>query len=198
MKDIVELVERMVDGRFELSKRGPVIDELVLLAPEDFAPIVLRLKRFGVNSAGWRTLLFASVRSKEDLRSAIRWATDVRSSLREPETADLYLFLSEFELPSSEGVLVESDEHFCRKFVRRAAETMADLLSRSFLGGLKTGETGSALTDPLMLALESTASSFTWLTPEVRRRWKTAFETSVGLELLNELIDAVPKETDLE
>lgn len=195
---MAEAIIEKSKSRFEVDLEPKTLSSLLALAPgalEDRQ--ALRIRREGVKSGGWRTLLIASIRSLEDLPKVIRWSAEVRDYLEEPETADLYLLLIVADVPEEECIQIEADEQFCRKFVQRPGESIVGMLDRTFLNQLTKGtvETGSA--EPLAQALSNLGTRHTWLTPDQQEVWRTALLSGVtGAELAEALLQAVPAQPE--
>jgi hypothetical protein len=107
-----------------------------------------------------------------------------------PESTDLYLFLAFNSIISTEECLrIESTEQFCRKYVLLPNEEIFDLLDRTFLQEFISSEDTAKSTDPLERAFSNTLDQFSWLTPEVQKRWKKAFSELSGSDLFDELLE---------
>lgn len=159
----ISAIEARAFGRFTVSAG----DKNLLLAPSDFPRVtgasVRRLRRSDT-AGGWRTILIAKVEfTSEAIQDLYRWAADVRAQLHEPETADLYLFMLVTDIPDEEASRIETDDRFCRKIVLRRAETIGDLLDRTFLATVAQDASTGTIGDPLQAALVGVADEHPWL-----------------------------------
>lgn len=60
----------------------------------------------------------------EKIQGAFRWAADVRDTLAEPQTADLYMFMLIDGVASEDAARLETDDRFCRKVVVREGKAL--------------------------------------------------------------------------
>lgn len=139
----------------------------------------------------WKTILIVELENKEKLKYALRWASLVKDSLLDPETADLYLFIffKKNNISLEHSLRIELTEQFCRKYVQRPDETAEQLIDRSFLRKIEDSSKKTIDIDPLYTALSLTSSSFEWFTKEEQKKWKNVFLSAyIGSDLVEKLI----------
>lgn len=167
MQQLAEAIAERANGRYEMH--FPEAEELIL--PEVEHPSqVLRLRRSGIEAAGWRTILLIEI-PLTSVRAAHQWAADVRDVLPEPETSDLYMFLMVNNIGNDEAARIETDDRFCRKVVARESDEARSFLDRTFLAALNPAGDVEKLSDPLESALNSLSSAHPWTTPHLMT-WK--------------------------
>lgn len=204
---LIHIVDR-AGQRFSSETQSSEVEkvrELASAALQDFG--VIFLKRTANNGTGKRTLLVAALPDSDALPLAIRWAAEVRSSLPEPETADLFLFLQILHITDDIAAQVEADEQFCRKYVIRPNETIASMLDRSFLAPVYSPPTTAdsstapitALSDPLAKAFSETAQNHPWFDIKNQQLWRsTLLSGEAGAEIVEHLVTfSGPNETTL-
>lgn len=155
--DVIGAIDERLGERFERDEGHQFASDILALCPHALGqPRVLRLRRTCRDSAGWRTLLFAILTGDDSYRDALRWASDVRQMLPDPDSSDLYLFLflSEPVVNRFDAETIEANEHFCRKMVARNDESVDDFLDRTFLARAAfLAPITASLGDPLSAAL---------------------------------------------
>jgi hypothetical protein len=194
-----EAIQARTEGRYIVQVVGPENEELLALAPELLLDRqVVRLRRNGREKAGWRTVLIATLGSEAELPIATRWAAEVRDSLLEPETADLYMIISVDGLSDNVVASIEANEQFCRKFVPRLGECIENLLDRTFLGPMISKSEGEALIDPLIASLSITSERHKWLGAYRQESWhKALLSGKTGSDLFDLLLREVPVGGDI-
>lgn len=196
IEQFLEAVQSRAVGRFELQTAGAEIDALQALGSAQLTHRqVVRLRRTGTERAGWRTLLITALDSASNLTAANRWAAEVRDSLPEPGTADLYLFLLADGISDNVGADIEASELFCRKFVMRQKESAEELLDRTFLTRVFSQTEGVSFTDPLQAALSQTADRHPWFSARQREAWRGALLSGKpGSDIVDDLLAQVSDE----
>lgn len=198
VQDLLSQIVERAGQRFSSDTQSSEVEKLSELASSELQNFgAIFLKRTSNNSAGKRTLLLAVLPDSDALPSAIRWAAEVRSSLPEPETADLFLFLQILNITDDIAAQVEADEQFCRKYVIRPNETIASMLDRSFLAPVYSPPTMAdsstapitALSDPLAKAFSETAQNHSWFDIENQQLWRsTLLSGEAGAEIVEHLV----------
>ena len=144
------------------------------IASDNWQKTVLTLNRSARTNATARTILVASGSNNAELEEIYKWCAYVKGNLLDPSTADLYLFLVYNEpIPDLEVCLkVEANELYCRKYVLRPRERFDELLNRTFLSEPTAAAAGQERSEPLIQALQETATNFPWLTASELERWR--------------------------
>ncbi|MFZ6820363.1 ABC-three component system middle component 1 [Undibacterium sp. Ji22W] len=198
VQDLLNQIVERAGQRFSSDIQSSEVEQVRELASSELKNFgAIFLKRTSNNSAGKRTLLLAVLPDSDALPLAIRWAAEVRSSLAEPETADLFLFLQILNITNDIAAQVEADEQFCRKYVIRPNETIASMLDRSFLAPVYTPPTTAdsstapiaALSDPLAKAFSATARDHPWFDSENQQVWRsTLLSGEAGADIVEQLV----------
>lgn len=196
----LEAVRSRTEDRFELQTTGSEVDMLHSLASELLTNRkVIRLRRPGNENSGWRTFLVVALESSEHIPTANRWAAEVRDSLLDPETADLYLFLLVDGITVNVSLDIEASELFCRKFVIRQDESVEELLNRTFLTQIFSHLEGVTFTDPLQTALFQTGGRHAWFSDQCQVAWRSSIlsgksGSDIAEDLLSHIVnEEVPK-----
>lgn len=190
-------VHDFINDRYRFDDNDDFIDELLSFSPENLKhKEILRIKRLNAEVDRWKTLIFVEIADdseseiKAGLKDALSWVASIKEKLLEPEATDIYLFLAfDREISAEECLRIESTEQFCRKYVLLPREEFPDFINRTFLQKLTNSKSTSESTDPLERAFLNTFTQFTWLTPEVQKRWKKAFSELSGSELFDQLLE---------
>jgi hypothetical protein len=196
---LLSAIRQRAEPRFLVLEADEKIGELNLLVDEELVDCrVIRLRRQQIEHAGYRTVLLASLASVSQLRNALYWAAAVRDALLDPETADIYLFLSIPNLANERGASIEADDQFCRKYVRRRDEQPMEMIDRSFLAPISIATASATVLDPLNAALRKTAITHPWFDAEQQAAWRKSFLSGrMGSDLASELITGIPLEDAL-
>jgi hypothetical protein len=134
----------------------------------DINSIAIQLKRVNREGAGWRTVLITAFSyDLAQTQGAFRWAADVRDTLAEPQTADLYMFMLIEGIASEDAARLETDDRFCRKVVVREGEDTDSFLDRSFLATLSPSGSSDSISDPLLASLGSLGLAHSWVVPHL-------------------------------
>ncbi|MBN9382206.1 MAG: hypothetical protein J0H74_15665 [Chitinophagaceae bacterium] len=193
-------IDEKVKNRFKVVDDDPLIKEINDLAP-DLLPEkqVLRFCRLQEHPEGishLKTLLSVRI-PRERLKDALAWAALSKDMLLNPETADLYLFITwkDENTPSLDECLrIESSEDFCRKFVLRPNEKEETFIERTFISELTIVTPVDLGQDPLISAFSGLEEQFSWFTEEEKRKWLQAFNSGISsYELFYALIDQNPR-----
>ncbi|WP_312071889.1 ABC-three component system middle component 1 [Anaerotignum propionicum] len=187
----------MVNDRFELKNNAEFEEELLFLSDEDLTQKdILRIKRLGIEVDTWKTILLIEIEAgdekkrKEELKKAISWLALVKESLLGDENIDLYLFLAfSGKISIEECLRIEATEQFCRKYVLMPKEEISDFLNRTFLQKLVNSTETIGCEDPLERAFSKTAALYSWLTPEIQKKWKKYFKELSGSDLVEALVN---------
>lgn len=192
-KQFLETVRSRAEGRFELQTTGSEVDMLHSLASELLTNRnVIRLRRYGNENAGWRTFLVVSLESSEHIPTANRWAAEVRDSLLDPETADLYMFLLVGGISVNVSSDIEASELFCRKFVIRQNESVEELLNRTFLTQVFSHLEDVKFADPLQTALSQTGDRHAWFSNQCQDVWRSSILSGKsGSDIAEDLLSHV-------
>jgi hypothetical protein len=190
LEELATAIAQRAERRYEVR----LLDEDELPGVEHFSCIV-RLKRAGIEKAGWRTVLMVEVPSWA-IKSAHQWAANVRDMLPEPETSDLYMFMVVDEVANDEVTRIETDDRFCRKFVARPSETALEFLDRTFLASLEPPGNAESLSDPLVSALKTLTSKLTW-TESLVPAWRSELLSSTsGADVVKALRESMAEIKD--
>lgn len=188
MLDIPEMVSAITtraEGRYEVFT-----PESVELAPlsDEFTFAVIQLKRANQEMAGWRTILITALPfDAGKIQQAFRWAADVRDTLAEPQTSDLYMFMLIEGIASEDAARLETDDRFCRKIVVREQEDVESFLDRSFLATLTPASTSGSISDPLSAAMGALVAAHTWVEPHHNTWREILLSGQSGSEIANSL-----------
>lgn len=195
--DGIELIIKdMISERYEMSSDSNFENELMNTSDYEFKyKNVLRLKRYGTDVDTWKTLVIVEIEGdendKNELKKAINWIALIKESLIGTESADLYMFLAfNGKVSKEECVRIESTEQFCRKYVLLPDEEIIEFLNRTFIPKLMDSGNTQHSEDPIEKAFLLTSDQYTWLTPEVQKKWKKAFLNFSGNELFDVIINA--------
>lgn len=163
--EVVKAILNRAEGRYEVQ--FPEAAEVA--APwADIDSGAIQLKRVNREGAGWRTVLLAAFRyDLAQIQGAFRWAADVRDTLAEPQTADLYMFMLIHGIASEDAARLETDDRFCRKVVVREGEDADSFLDRSFLATLSPTGSSDSISDPLLASLASLGLAHSWVVPHL-------------------------------
>lgn len=188
----------MVKDRYEFKDSNEFEENLLNLFDEDFnQKNILQIKRLGIEVDTWKTILLIEIEAddeynrKVEFKKAINWLALVKESLLGTENIDLYLFLAFSDDVSIEECLrIESTEQFCRKYVLMPVEEISEFLNRTFLQKLINNTEPSGCEDPLERAFSETAAQYSWLTPEIQKKWRKYFAELSSSELVDALVKA--------
>lgn len=184
---LLEKLKNFVSSRFIYEDNNAVMEDLLFSTPEGLVGNqILRLRRHELVES-WKTILFVSLASKEQLRMAFRWAANVKDDIGIKEATDLYLIgIFEDDFLSDDEILgYENNELFCRKFFLKKGETAECLFERTFLARLLGDKDSSKIDDPLSLALAKTFEKNKNFDPNA---WRIALLSGkTGTELIEEL-----------
>lgn len=194
---IKSLISDMVSDRYEFNDNTEFEEDLISLSDEDLIQIdILRIKRLGIEVDTWKTILLIEIEAsdeknrKADLKKAISWLALVKESLLGAENIDLYLFLAfNGDISIEECLRIESTEQFCRKYVLMPNEEISEFLNRTFLQRLIDSTEIMDCEDPLERAFSETAAHYSWLTPEIQKKWKRYFKELSGSDLVEALVN---------
>ena len=141
-KDIESEIFRVLDSFYEIQQ-NEFSEELLSYAPDELIhKNVIRIQRNNKNTEfktdNWKTLLIVELEEQSKLKMALDWVVSVKDSLLDPQTSDIYLFLTfSSEVNVEECLRIESTEQFCRKYVQLPEEDVAEFVNRTFLQKLK-------------------------------------------------------------
>jgi hypothetical protein len=163
--EVVAAIFSRAEDRYEVS----FPDSADVAAPwADINSIAIQLKRVNREGAGWRTVLITAFSyDLAQIQGAFRWAADVRDTLAEPQTADLYMFMLIEGIASEDAARLETDDRFCRKVVVREGEDTDSFLDRSFLATLSPSGSSDSISDPLLASLGSLGLAHSWVVPHL-------------------------------
>lgn len=190
-------IHEMIDDRYMFDDNVEITEDLLGLSAENLKhKEILRIKRLGTEVDSWKTLVFIEIAAdskseiKDEMKSALSWIASVKENLLGLESVDLYLFLAFYhDISAEECLRIESTEQFCRKYVLLPNQEISDFVNRTFLQRFISSEDTAESTDPLERAFSNTFTQFSWLTPEVQKRWKKAFSELSGSDLFDELLE---------
>ncbi|MGV8744955.1 ABC-three component system middle component 1 [Pseudomonas aeruginosa] len=169
ISEMVEAISKRAEGRYDVSLPESVDLPLPLA---EITTAGVQLKRANQEGAGWRTVLIAAFPPDvANIQGAFRWAADVRDTLPEPQTADLYMFMLIEGVASEDAARLETDDRFCRKVVAREGEDADSFLDRSFLASLSIPGRSDNISDPLSASLGALVLAHSWVEPH-RDRWR--------------------------
>ncbi|MBP0945003.1 ABC-three component system middle component 1 [Pseudomonas alliivorans] len=190
LEELATATAQRAEGRYEIRLLDK--DEL----PEvEHSSTVMRLRRAGIDKAGWRTVLLIELPSFA-VQSAHHWAANVRDVLPEPETSDLYMFLVIGQVSNDEATRIETDDRFCRKVVVRQLETESEFLDRTFLASLEPPGNAESLSDPLVSALKTLTSTHIW-TETLVPAWRSELLSNAnGADVVKALRDSMTASKD--
>jgi hypothetical protein len=162
--EVVAAIFSRAEDRYEVS----FPDSADVAAPwADINSIAIH-KRVNREGAGWRTVLITAFSyDLAQIQGAFRWAADVRDTLAEPQTADLYMFMLIEGIASEDAARLETDDRFCRKVVVREGEDTDSFLDRSFLATLSPSGSSDSISDPLLASLGSLGLAHSWVVPHL-------------------------------
>ena len=190
-------IRDLINARYMFEDNVEFTEELLSLSAENLKyKEILRIKRLSTEIDSWKTLVFIEIAAdgeseiKTELKSALSWIAAVKENLLGSESTDLYLFLAfNRDINDEECLRIESTEQFCRKYVLLQNEEISDFVNRTFLQEFISSEDTAESTDPLERSFTNTLAQFSWLTPEVQKRWKKSFSELSGSELFDELLE---------
>lgn len=187
----------MINDRYIFDDNLVFIEELLSFSDESLKhKEILRIKRLSTEVDSWKTLVFIEIEAdseseiKTELKNAFSWIAAVKENLLGLESTDLYLFLAfNSEISTEECLRIESTEQFCRKYVLLPNEEISVFVNRTFLQKIVSNKDAVYSKDPLERAFLNTVTQYSWLTPEIQKRWKKAFSELSGSELFEALIE---------
>jgi hypothetical protein len=190
-------IKKSIESRFVISVQDSINTEMMSLASDNLSnKQVFRFFRQQASGKAvpcFKTLLIASITSKEYLKDALKWAALSKDLLLDPETADIYLFIiwsGECKPSIEECLRIEASEDFCRKFVLRPNETEQSFVDRTFVTKLETPVPVDLGQDPLLSAFSGLEEQFTWFDDSEKNKWREAFNSGVSsFDLFYALID---------
>lgn len=169
------------------------------LIPQQVSGEVILLRRANSLASGYRTVLVACVESLGTVSEALYWAANVRDSLPEPCTADLYLFLEIENISIDECNRIEADDQYCRKFIKKSDETTADFIQRTFLAPPLSQKNKFEVNDPISLALQKTAKQYPEFVLEEQEYWyQELLSNKKGEELAEKLLGYTQMQRGIE
>lgn len=193
LKDIESEILKILES-FYIIQQGELTEELLSYAPDELIhKKVIRIQRNNKNTKfktdNWKTLLIVELEDQSNLKMALDWVVLVKESLLDPQTADIYLFLTfSSDVSIEECLRIESTEQFCRKYVLLPEEDAFEFVNRTFLQRLVNSTDTIDGKDPLESAFSKTSKKYNWLTSEMQKRWKSAFSDLSGSELIDALL----------
>jgi len=163
--EMVAAILTRAEDRYEVSYP----DSFEVATPmAEIDSAVIQLRRVNRDRAGWRTVLIAAIPyDLAKIQSAFRWAADVRDTLAEPQTADLYMFMLIEGVASEDAARLETDDRFCRKVVVREGENADSFLDRSFLATLSPSGSSDNINDPLLASMGTLGLTHSWVLPHL-------------------------------
>ncbi|MFE0587798.1 ABC-three component system middle component 1 [Pantoea vagans] len=185
IQKLMTSITQRAEGRYEVH-----LPDLYEMMPpkKDISINAIQLKRINRESAGWRTVLLTAIHDDPDnIQNAFRWAADVRDSLAEPQTADLYMFMLIDGIQSEDAARLETDDRFCRKLVLRGYEDIDSFLDRSFLASLTPSTTDKDISDPLITSLNSLSQVHSWVEPHLGEWREILLSEKTGDEVVKSL-----------
>ncbi|WP_343665036.1 ABC-three component system middle component 1 [Paraburkholderia tropica] len=181
-----------VNPRFVFCEPTEQSASLERLAGEGFSARVLIARRTNGERVGFRTILVAQADSLHASGAALHWTADVRDALPEPATSDIYLFLDVASASLDDCLRLESDDQYCRKYVRRPSESGEEFLKRTFLAAPVYPRRVGDMADPLSASLMQAAKVHSWFSPEEQMHWRQALMSGVtGQELAARILEKV-------
>ncbi|WP_286844126.1 MULTISPECIES: hypothetical protein [Sphingobacterium] len=150
----------------------------------------IRFKKRSIQVDSWKTFLFTSINSIEELKDALVWTANVKDHLSYIEGTDLYLVLLMVNPFLSEDEILgyETTELFCRKYIIRNDETIHQFMERTVFSNLVIGIDSEAITDPFQAALQLTSQSHPQFTKEKIEQWKSEILSGKsGIELVDSI-----------
>lgn len=183
--EVVAAIFSRAEDRYEVS----FPDSADVAAPwTDINSIAIQLKRANREGAGWRTVLITAFSyDLAQIQGAFRWAADVRDTLAEPQTADLYMFMLIEGIASEDAARLETDDRFCRKVVVREGEDTDSFLDRSFLATLSPSGSSDSISDPLLASLGSLGLAHSWVVPHLETWRELLLSGKSGSEIAEAL-----------
>jgi hypothetical protein len=189
-EDIRSSISDICADRYMINDDSGFGKELMGLADSINHKWIYRIKRAGIETSGWKTLVFVEIIEEEqeniklELKRAINWAALVKEALSGEENVDLYLFLAFNDtINEEECYRIESTEQICRKYVLRPGEDVSGFLTRTFLQKLTQSVGSIEAEDPVERAFSKTVQKHAWLTPELQKAWRKAFADLSGSDL---------------
>lgn len=179
-----------INPSFEFCNPTEQSAALESIAGEGFFARVLMVRRAHGNHYGYRTILVVYADSIQASGAALHWAADVRDTLPEPATADIYLFMEIASASLDDCLRLEADDQYCRKYVRRPYESGEEFLKRTFLAAPVVLSRIGDMADPLSASLMQTATLHKWFSPEKQQSWRHALMSgSTGQDLAALILD---------
>lgn len=181
LQQMTTAISQRAKGRYEIQ-----LADAIEFPEVEHTSQILRLKRVGLEKAGWRTVLLIELPSHA-IQAAHQWAASIRDVLPEPETSDLYMFIILLGTTPDEATRIETDDRFCRKVVVRLQETPMAFLDRTFLAALDPPGDVEALSDPLVAALQALSSAHVWTKDHIDLLKTELLSTTNGADVVRSL-----------
>jgi hypothetical protein len=197
IENIKSKVIEMSSDRFEIKENGDFVNQLIGHAADDvFHKQILRIRRIGIQVDCWKTLALIEIETdvekdfKAELKRAISWIASIKESLLGNESSDLYLFLAfNNQICKEECLRIEATEQLCRKYVLLPGEDISEFVNRTFLQKYVESTDKLVGNDPLERAFSKTVALHNWLMPEIQEKWKKAFLSLYGSELIDVILE---------
>lgn len=194
----VDELKTLIPSHFKVIEESNST-QIKQLIPQQVSGDVILLRRVNSRALGYRTILVACVDSIHIVSDALYWAANVRDSLPEPCTADLYLFLEIKNISIDECNRIEADDQYCRKFIKKPDETTVDFIQRTFLVLPLRQKNKFEVKDPISVALQQTAKQYPAFVLEEQEYWyQELLSNKKGEELAEKLLGYAQIQGDIE
>lgn len=190
IQQLTAAISQRAEDRYEIQ-----LADAIEFPEVEHTSQILRLKRVGLEKAGWRTVLLIELPSHA-VQAAHQWAASIRDVLPEPETSDLYMFIILLGTTPDEATRIETDDRFCRKVVARQQETPMAFLDRTFLAELDPPGDVETLSDPLVAALQALSSAQAWTKDHIDFWKKELLSTTNGADVARSLRESMAGSED--
>lgn len=87
IQQLTAAISQRAEDRYEIQ-----LADAIEFPEVEHTSQIWRLKRVGLEKAGWRTVLLIELPSHA-VQAAHQWAASIRDVLPEPETSNLYMFI---------------------------------------------------------------------------------------------------------
>jgi hypothetical protein len=196
-------IYNVIENRFSIDSKNDIQAEMLALLPEniEYEQVFRFCRQDSTDILGryMKTVLIVGI-ELDNLRNALQWAALCKEALLDPETSDIYLFITWIgdNNPSIEECLrIEANEDFCRKLVLRPNETIELFVERTFLKKIDVSEPLDLGQDPLISAFSGFEEYFSWFDQAEKNRWKDAFNSvASGSDLFDVLITHKPENNE--
>jgi hypothetical protein len=198
---VIQAISEKAAGKYQLRTDDAEIQSWLDGYSVDGADCaVLRLKRLSNLTNYWKTIAIALVPEPAGLQESFSWIAAIKDELLDPESSDLYFIgaITAGEVSMDFCTSIETKEQFCRKYILRPGEQIADLMNRTFLSSFAEHTLETEIVDPLNTAIQQTGARFAHFSADRQVHWREALLSGeTGAALVDALFSEISQNDTL-